>query len=720
MLSNSCIAKLYITENLMALSSKAVIRSIIASGGSFTRKDLINIHIEKKGTELKKHSKKSQKKSPSASAKDLSVIDSVLRELKSWELVNAKAGRYSVKNSLQAEGRFVSRKGGGIVVSRGLPEIEIRREDAGGAATGDTVLFTLYDIRRGTLYGKISSITNRKNHELTARYSRTSQGLFIYTRADSPSGPELCVERKRLAGDENRYRDKYMFYTMQLTGKSISGREVCVPIDSYHQNDESGDFKRICCRHSLPGPHGQYSELSQKNLPNDKGSPRKDYRKFFTVTIDGADAKDFDDAVSLEKTDKGLTLYVHIADVSSYVTPGGELDSEAFSRGTSYYIGNNVIPMLPETLSNDLCSLRHGVDRLCLTAEITFDTDAKPVFSEFHRGIIRVNKRLTYEQAHELIASKKITHTARSLRTMNRLAEMLFASRLKTGRLDLALKDAVLDYDNGRVKSIRYAERLTSHRLIEEFMLSANEAVSKFIKETGIPSLYRIHEEMSPEKFAALKTFLKVYGLKPGKGEDTGMAVQKVLHDVSGRENEQVVNLVVLKSLMQAFYGTTPAGHFGLGFRDYTHFTSPIRRYPDLIVHRCLKSIIDRAKPPYTSEELSVIGEKSSEMERIAQKAERDMVKLKSCRLMKDNIGNEYNATVSGIGKYGMFITLHDMPIEGMVPLKNLTDDYYLVNEDDFTIVGRKSGRRYRLGDTVRLRLSEVDPVMMRIDFETV
>jgi ribonuclease R len=351
---------------------------------------------------------------------------------------------------------------------------------------------------------------------------------------------------------------------------------------------------------------------------------------------------------------------------------------------------------------------------------MTFNNTGDMIKFEAFRGIIKVNKRLTYNIAEKILNEKESDKISTTLHKMIRLSDLLGNKRIKDGRIDLNISDEEIIYENKKVKGIKFAKRLKSQSLIEEFMLSANEAVSKTLKEHSIPTLYRVHESISDENLFALKKFFQLLNIKIEKSKNPGKAIQNILKSVSGKQYEHVVNLVILKSMMQAYYGPEPLGHFGLGFLDYTHFTSPIRRYPDLIVHRCLKSFIDKKNPSYKIEELLLLGEKSSEMERIAQKAERDFIKIKSCRLMKDRIGEGFDVIISGMTKFGVFVSLIDMPIEGMVPLKNFTDDYYILKEDNFTIVGRKYNKRYRLGDKIKVRLVVVDMENLRIDFEII
>ncbi|HPF05010.1 MAG TPA: ribonuclease R [Spirochaetota bacterium] len=699
----------------MPISSKKIIRTIDELPSSFTRNDLQKKLLTPVKEETGPRVKKRKKSSKGSQSKDLSKIESTLNLLIDAGFIVKEKQRFRKANPLTIDGTIKINSSGDALVKYNDEDIIIRREDTGNAQNNDSVTIEICDCRKGFLSGRVSNVIKRKKEVNLGRVTAKTGGLIILRLLDVQGETDICVQK---SGKSPAIGD---FALITLTGKMISGRTEGKIIQYFSEDEERHDFTRIKLRHSLPDDHDYFNEEEQDlTVPEEELRNRKDYRKLFTITIDGDSSKDFDDAISIRESGNSTKLYVHIADVSAYVGKGSRLDEEAFARGTSYYLGDRVIPMLPEKLSNDLCSLKEGVDRLTLTAEMSFDSKGNMTKFEAFRGIIKVNKRMTYNNTEKIIKGRSLTQLNRTIQKMNKLAKLLNKKRISDGKLDLNLTDQEVIYENGMVKEIRFAPRLQSQSLIEEFMLSANEAVSRALKENGIPALYRVHEKISEDNIFSLKKFLTVLNVKLDTGKTMGKSIQDVLAKVSGKPYEQVVNLVVLKSMMQAYYGPEPLGHFGLGFLDYTHFTSPIRRYPDLIVHRCLKSLIDSSSSPYRMPELIEIGEKSSMMERIAQKAERDLIKIKSCRLMKQHIGEEFDVIISGLTKFGMFVSLIDMPIEGMVPLKNLTDDYYVLKEDEFTVIGRKLNKRYRLGDRIKVRLVNADLEMLRIDFDLV
>ncbi len=656
-----------------------------------------------------------EKKKQKGGRKRLSDIEYIISSLHGIGYLSKKK-----KNSYRLNPDFACRgaiKVGGsgsaaIQLDDGF-EVLVRKERTGNARTGDTVDFEFDDLIKGYFWARVTAVCTRARESQLARIDEARERGISLTLLDTPGKVRVRADRPGFDVNTGYYAFVSLLEEMTPQGQKCEIKEAFPP------DDESYDPQRIIVKHGLPGPHREYRELKNADeVIAGELKGRKDYRGLYTLTIDGASAKDFDDAISLENEGRCHRLYVHIADVSAFVRKGSPLDREALERGNSYYIGGRVVPMLPETLSNDLCSLKAGEGRLTLTAEMLIDPAGKLREMAFHRGIIRVDRRLNYEEAHEILNSKGRDSAKKTLLKMDRLSILLKKMRMTRGRVDLNIPGEEIIYGPaGGISDIRFGARLSSHRIIEEFMLSANEAASITLREAGIPALYRIHEKIGEEKLTALAGFFRTIGMKFDRSPGIGLALQKVVDAVAGKEYEQVVNLIILRSFMQAFYGSEPAGHFGLGFRDYTHFTSPIRRYSDLIVHRCIKSLLEGTKPPYTLAALDTIGEKISALERLAMKAERDFFKLTSCRLMAGQVGRTFDVVVSSVSKYGLNVALMDRPVEGMVPMWTMTDDYYMVNEDEFTIVGKRLGRRFRIGDRLKAVLTGADIDTMRLDF---
>jgi ribonuclease R len=455
-------------------------------------------------------------------------------------------------------------------------------------------------------------------------------------------------------------------------------------------------------------------------IPDGALKGRLDLRSIATVTIDPEDAKDFDDALSCETLPTGLLrLGVHIADVSYFVREGTALDREAYERGTSVYLVNEVVPMLPERLSNDLCSLRPQEDRLTYTVLLDVHPDGKVESYRFARSIIRSRRRFAYEEVQHILDAGHGEH-AEMLQQLNHLAKALLRRRRKQGSIDFETVETKFTFDDqGLPDRIVKKVRLDAHRLVEECMLLANKTVAQHVSAMKTdrsvrPFLYRVHDVPDPEKLRDLAAFVKQFGFSLDAKEGvSSRELQKLLEKVKGTEVEDVINEVTLRSMAKAVYAEKNIGHFGLAFRHYTHFTSPIRRYPDLIVHR----LLDEYSRDVTGERLTAIraalpaiARQSSERERIAAEAERTSVKVMQIEYMKRHVGDEFAGVISGVTDFGFFVELHDVFIEGLVRVRDLDDDYYIFDEKQYALRGRARGRSYRLGDPVRVQVVSVDP----------
>lgn len=454
---------------------------------------------------------------------------------------------------------------------------------------------------------------------------------------------------------------------------------------------------------------------------------RMDFRNTPCFTIDPIDAKDFDDAISFEALPGGKArLGVHIADVSHYVKEGSKLDAEAFQRGTSVYMVNEVIPMLPEHLSNDLCSLRPDVDRL--TFSVIMDVDKNGAVEKYKIGksVIHSARRFTYEEVQKIIDDRRGEFTDIILPLFNR-TQTLLAARRRLGSIDFDTSEAKFAFDaDGLPSQIIKKTRLDAHRLVEECMLLANKTVAEEIgrqknEEQTKPFIYRVHDSPDPSRLTDLANFVKQFGysFEIRKGASS-LALQRLLDKVRGSDMENVINEVALRSMAKAIYSEKNTGHFGLGFAHYTHFTSPIRRYPDLVVHRVLQEYahgLSARRREEVAERLPVICRQASERERVAMMAERESVKVMQVEYMKRHVGEEFDGVISGVTDFGLFVEINDLLVQGLIRVRDLQDDYYLFDEKHYAVRGRSRGKVYRLGDAIRVKVAAVHPEEREIDF---
>lgn len=480
------------------------------------------------------------------------------------------------------------------------------------------------------------------------------------------------------------------------------------------------EIEMIIEEHSLPRKFPS-AVLREAEGFSERISARKrvDCRSLLTVTIDGETAKDFDDAVSIKKTRDSFILYVHIADVGHYIKWDSALDLEARQRGASVYFPGRVIPMLPKMLSNNLCSLLPKTDRLTMTVEMHFDRKGNITEKDFYPSIINSDERLTYTSLKKILVdrdsveSRKYDYLLGSFEKMEELCEILRKQRIKRGSLDFDLPepDVLLDIQ-GRPEAIIKAERNLAHVIIEEFMIAANEAVASYLEESSLPSIYRVHEKPDPSKIDELRPVFKAFGMQTKKSGVN--AFHSILKKAKGTPEESLINILLLRSLKQAKYSTENIGHFGLASKCYTHFTSPIRRYPDLVIHRILKDFVGNKKIPDKKRReleklLPEISIYSSRTERTADEAEREVVSAMRVWFMKDKVGDEYEGFVSAVTSYGLKIQLKDFFVEGFLHVSSMSDDYYRFDEKRYRLVGRRTKKTFTIGKEVAVRIDRVD-----------
>jgi ribonuclease R len=605
-------------------------------------------------------------------------------------------------------------------------DIFIPAPHLGSATHGDRVLIKVDDPRRERPEGRVLRVLNRATTRVVGIYRLgrvfpEDQRLNFRVRITPSQAPKGAEGQVVLAEITDFDTDP-----MQPRGQIV---QVLGDPDNPAIQAEI-----VIHAHQLPHEFSQavLAESAALSPAVQPGPERPDLRDIPHVTIDGEDAKDFDDAVAVEELPKGYRLYVSIADVSHYVTPGTQLDLEAYQRGTSVYFPGRVVPMLPERLSNDLCSLVPDRDRLAFTAILDFDQQGKLLAKKFNQSVIRSHFRFTYNLVQEILdadpdAPIRARHRefVQPLQTMAKLAGILEKKRMKRGSIGFELPEPnILLDETGAIAGVTRTQRLQTHKLIEEFMLAANEAVAatftKASKEARRDFLYRIHEQPDPLKVEGFTEFARTIGVPLGRDPGTPNWFARIIAAVHGSPREYVISNLMLRTMQQARYSPENVGHFGLAASDYCHFTSPIRRYPDLLVHRSLARLVnrrktERGKPVYSSADEA--GLFLSGRERVAVTAERELTERLQVRYMAKHIGEEFDGIVSGVAGFGLFVELLDSFISGGVPVADLTDDQYEIDEKNHRLHGRRSGRKISLGDLIRVKVAAVNVERRRIDF---
>jgi ribonuclease R len=636
-------------------------------------------------------------------------------------------------------------------------DVYIAKEEAHKAMHGDRVGIRLKRGDRGRIHGEIVQVLRRAHPSVVGEFRVRRRGNYVVPHEDRirqwieiPEGMEF--PKKKASANRVGAREVDVKTVADLDGMIVNAeildfadgeRPIGRVTEILGKADDFGVDVEILIRshhipHEFPEDVLEEARSIPEAIPGQEIAKRRDFRGLDIVTIDGETARDFDDAVWVEKLANGnFTLQVHIADVSQYVTPGSAIDREALLRGTSVYFPDRAVPMLPLELSTDLCSLRPHEDRLVLSALLEIDKRGDVVAQDFTRGVIRSAERMTYTAVHGVLEGdaelrSRYAPLVDRFELMQELALILNKKRVRRGSIDFDLPEPLLEFDEfGAMIAIKRAARNDAHLLIEEFMLAANESVASHIEEAGLPMIYRIHERPDPKRVLEFEEVATQFGyslvgggapVKKFRGEIvaldneklTSRNYQKLVAKIEGKPEERILSYLMLRSLKQARYSDQNIGHFALAAKSYTHFTSPIRRYPDLIVHRILKAHLDGK---VYEDDLRDIANSSSSTERRAAEAERELVEWKKVKFMIDHVGEEFDALIISTQRFGFFVELTDMFIEGLVPMDTLLGDHFTYHENTRKIVGQRTRKQYSIGDKVRVRLDRVDGVEKRLQF---
>ena len=658
-------------------------------------------------------------------------IKDILNQLvKEGKLAKHRGNRYEAPARNLIEGTIlVHRDGYGFVMPKekvqGIEsDIYIPPALIGSAMSGDKVRVEItFRKPGGRAEGRIASVEKRARDTVVGQLRYDGQVFFV-----APADAKL-PEKILVTNDVAEHKDKIVEVEITRFPSETrwpAGKVVSVIGFLDDPNVETNVIiKKFGLPVSFPDEAEQEAAALADALTEKDFVGRDDFRKRNTITIDPKTARDFDDAIDVEVLPKGtFQLGVHIADVSHFVAADSAMDVEARYRGTSVYFPDRVIPMLPEKVSNQLCSLNPKVDRLALSVIMHVSPNGEVLDHSFHKSVIRSKERMTYEDVQEILNGNsaledRFRDVVPHIRIIASLAEIIQKRRRQRGAIDFDLPEPMLTYDeHGELLGIVKSVRLFSHRIVEEFMILANEVVARHLEENDIPGLYRVHEEPDPMKVQEFAEIVSGFGLKfePRKVEPAEF--QKFISSIEGRPEERMLSYLMLRSFKQAKYSDENIGHFGLASDSYTHFTSPIRRYPDLVVHRILKaSMSRRTEPAVPHAQLEAIANESSERERLSDQAERELFEWKKMLLMEQRLGDTFDAIIIGVWRDGFSIELIDYFIEGFVTVAEIPDDHYQLDPNLHALVGRHTRKRFRLGDRIQVQVARVDKLLRRAYF---
>jgi ribonuclease R len=662
------------------------------------------------------------------------LADKLYAMVRAGQILENRRGEFCLTAKLDLVTGTVTghRDGFGFVIrdDGGPDDVYLSAREMRSLFDGDRVAIRVAGLdRRGRAEGELVDVLERGTQEVTGQFIR-ERGIGLVIPDNSKITHRILIPRKEWGNAKPGQMVVAEILDYPTRIEQATGRIINV-IGSPGDKGIATDI--AIHSHAIPDKWprtvlNEIEEYGDKVLPKAKQG-RTDLRDVDLLTIDGADARDFDDAVFCERSGSGWRLLVAIADVSHYVQVGTALDTEAVRRGTSVYFPDRVVPMLPEVLSNGLCSLNPKVDRLCMVCDMQVNTEGKVTRSTFFEGLMRSKARLTYSQVNELLTGHSKTSVPKALHQpvleLHALYKALAQARARRGAIEIDMPQTkyVLN-DDGEIDRIEVVPRNDAHRLIEECMIAANVQAAKFLKRHRIPGLYRVHARPDPDRFDELRLFLVSLGLKVAHSDHVQPRdFTKIIRQTADRPDATAIMMTMLRSLTHAEYSPTNIGHFGLALESYAHFTSPIRRYPDLLVHRAIRHIVGGGKPgrfDYSGRDMERLGTITSAHEKRAEEATREVEAWLKCQYMEQHLGDEFDGVITGVTNFGVFVQITSLLTDGLVHVTSLSNDYYKYDPGSQSLVGERTGKMFRLGEAMRVKVQRVDMETRRIDFRPV